>query len=525
MATKASYRYQLVTLPPPDDVVCPICLDIVVEPHLLTCCGQHLCKGCSKDLIGSPCPLCRDISHQIVPDRYFERNILNCLPVCCEKFEEGCKWEGELGARAKHMATCPCVEENCPYQCDAKCMRKSLNIHKLLCQRRPHQCWYCGYESTYADVTKVHLPLCDKAPVLCPNECAGETTITREALPNHIEKECPLQMVPCEFSNVCHVTMPRKDLPQHLTEYAQHHTALMTKEVKDELLKMLQDKDRQLEEKNQLLYAKDNIIEERNRQLKEKDHQMKEKDRQMKEKDRQMKEKDQQLQDKDQQLYAKDRRIDQQLMEKDLQMKQQLIYKDQQLNAKDRIIAEKDKQLKEKDQQLSAKDRRIEEKDKQLQEKLLYSLMVSNNDINIEMSGFSEKKKKEVRWFSPPYYLHGYKMCFEVDLENNHDGFDRYLRIDHYIMKGPFDDILQWPFRGKVTVQVVNQSGVGNYSYEYDYSKAIKQGNRVDDDDKAIEYGTISRDLLFSQLHARGTYLYIVNDTIKFKILYNPYFV
>ena len=265
-ALKASYRYQLVTLPPPDDVVCPICLDIVVEPHQLTCCGQHLCKGCGQDL--TKCPLCRDTSYQIMPDRYFERKTLNHLQIRCEKCDEGCEWEGELGGVAEHIATCPYVEEDCPYQCDAKCMRKSMDNHKLVCPRRPHQCEYCGYESTYTDVTDVHMPLCDKAPILCPNECAGETTITREALPNHIEKECPLQMVPCEFSNVCHVTMPRKDLPQHLTEYAQHHTALMTKKMNDELLKMLQDKDRQLEEKD--------------RQLEEKDQQLKEKDQQLK---------------------------------------------------------------------------------------------------------------------------------------------------------------------------------------------------------------------------------------------------
>ena len=486
MATKASYRYQLVTLPPPDDVVCPICLDIVVEPHQLTCCGQHLCKGCGQDLTGSPCPLCRDTSHQIVPDRYFERNVLNCLQVCCEKFEEGCEWEGELRARGKHMAACSCVEEDCPYQCDVKCMRKSMDNHKLVCPRRPHQCEYCGYESTYTDVTDVHMPLCDRAPVLCPNECAGETTITREALPNHIEKECPLQMVPCEFSNVCHVTMPRKDLPQHLTEYAQHHTALMTKEVKDKLMEMLQDKDRQLEEKDQQLTYKD---------------------QQLHAKDRKMEEKDEQLKEKDQQLSAKDKRIEE---------------KDKQLQEKDSEMRER---LKNKDQQLNAKDRRIEEKDKQLQEKLLDSMMISNTVINIEMSGFSEKKKKEVRWFSPPYYLHGYKMCFEVDLQNNQDVSDRYLRIDHYIMKGPFDEILQWPFRGKVIVTVVDQSWCGNHhAYEYNYNEATgNKGGRVLMDNRGDYYRpTSDNDLLFSKLHAHRKY--IVNDTIKFMILYNPYF-
>ena len=32
---------------PGDDFKCPICLDILQEPHLTTCCGNHhLCKVC-----------------------------------------------------------------------------------------------------------------------------------------------------------------------------------------------------------------------------------------------------------------------------------------------------------------------------------------------------------------------------------------------------------------------------------------------------------------------------------------------
>ena len=297
-------------------MVCPICLDIVVEPHQLTCCGQHLCKGCGQDLVKSTCPLCRDTSHQIVLDRYFERNILNRLQVRCEICEESY----ELGGVAKHLETCHSVKD--------------------------------------------------------------------------------------------------------------HHTALMTKKMNDELLKMLQDKDRQLEEKDQQLKEKDS-------QMKQKDQQLKDKDQQLYAKDRRIEEKDKQLKEKDQQLSAKDRRIEE---------------KDTQLQKKDFQMKEKDQQLKDKDRQLNAQDRRIEEKDQQLREKLRNSLMISNNEIYVEMNGFSEKKRKEICTFSPPYYLHGYKMCFEVDLQRNHDGVDKYLRIDHYIMKGPFDDILQWPFRGKVTV-------------------------------------------------------------------------
>ena len=30
--------------PPPDSLQCPICLSILKQPHLLSCCGRHICE-------------------------------------------------------------------------------------------------------------------------------------------------------------------------------------------------------------------------------------------------------------------------------------------------------------------------------------------------------------------------------------------------------------------------------------------------------------------------------------------------
>ena len=41
---------------------CPICLQILREPHLISCCGHSYCEACiervGKD--GKPCPLCNE---------------------------------------------------------------------------------------------------------------------------------------------------------------------------------------------------------------------------------------------------------------------------------------------------------------------------------------------------------------------------------------------------------------------------------------------------------------------------------
>ena len=394
MATKASYRYQLVTLPPPDDVVCPICLDIVVEPHQLTCCGQHLCEGCGQELKDPnfSCPLCREESYEISRDKYFERKILNHIQVYCSEKDEGCPMQGELGEMLSHMRDCEYKEEECPLNCGRSYQHRHLKGHTSNdCPRRPHQCEYCGYESTYTDVTDVHMPLCDKA---------------------------------------------------------------------------------------QQIIRRDKQIREKDQQIQERDAQIKEMDNKLKEKDQEIREKDQQIQEMNEQIREKDQQIIENLQEKD-------------------------------------------EKFKLLEQKINILLISHNVNMHyINMEGFADKKRREVCWFSLPYYLHGYKMCFEVDLQSNYskEYKSRYLRIDHYLMRGTIDHTLEWPFRGKVIVQVVNQAvavrGNNSYNYEYDYSKAASNGDRVVDDDRGAFFETTSRKhLAMSELSFKR---YLVDDTLKF---------
>lgn len=51
-------------------------------------------------------------------------------------------------------------------------------------------------------------------------------------------------------------------------------------------------------------------------------------------------------------------------------------------------------------------------------------------------------------------HTHGYKMCVSVEQEENSN-----YTINTYLMNGPFNDILRWPFRGEITIQIRNQRG------------------------------------------------------------------
>ena len=150
----ASYKYQFVN-PPPDDVICPLCLDIAEEPHQFTCCGHHICKMCGdkiKQQATTPrCPMCRHNECTMLPDKYFQRNTLNTLSIWCT---DGCGQEVELGQLKNHLTQCPYVQEDCPYECGQQYQRQYIEEHKEKCPKRPFSCDYCKYQSTYEVIVK-----------------------------------------------------------------------------------------------------------------------------------------------------------------------------------------------------------------------------------------------------------------------------------------------------------------------------------------------------------------------------------
>ena len=63
--------------------------------------------------------------------------------------------------------------------------------------------------------------------------------------------------------------------------------------------------------------------------------------------------------------------------------------------------------------------------------------------------------------YSIPFYTsrHGYKMCARVYLNGDGMGKGTHLSFFFLVMKGPFDALLPWPFKQKVTLTIMNQSG------------------------------------------------------------------
>ena len=58
---KKGYDHQFVE-PPPDDLLCLICLCVARDPQQINCCGKVLCKGCLREHKehSDDCPQCRE---------------------------------------------------------------------------------------------------------------------------------------------------------------------------------------------------------------------------------------------------------------------------------------------------------------------------------------------------------------------------------------------------------------------------------------------------------------------------------
>ncbi len=78
MATKqGDYQYDFVD-PLPEECPCPVCLEVQVDPHQVTCCGKIFCKSCLDKLIEdkNDCPTCRqNLEGRYFPDVNTEKKI------------------------------------------------------------------------------------------------------------------------------------------------------------------------------------------------------------------------------------------------------------------------------------------------------------------------------------------------------------------------------------------------------------------------------------------------------------------
>ena len=140
--------------------------------------------------------------------------------------------------------------------------------------------------------------------------------------------------------------------------------------------------------------------------------------------------------------------------------------------------------------------------------------------VTFTMTDVLQYVRDDDYWFSPPFYTHprGYKMCFSVVPNGWGIAKGIYLSSYVYMMRGEFDDNLKWPFRGEVTIRLLNQDEDGKKEEEHCVKTATldgqSKGRRVTRRNQAESgYGTPD----FVPIVEVPRYL--KNDTLAFEVV------
>ena len=476
---------------------CPICLQILREPHLTVCCGHSFCAACIGRIEedDKPCPLCQTPSFTHVSNLGLKRG-LNDFHVYCPHRHRGCEWVDELRKLDEHLNSDPQLQrqlEGCPFavieclHCKEGVRRDEIVFHQLeRCPQRPYACEYCAeYKSTFEDVVHSHWPECKFFSLPCPNNCTPSgSRIQRQHLDQHVKEECPMTVVQCELHHAgCEVTLPRKDMANHMKEDSIAHISLLAAENQS-LSKRLVEREEQMF----ILVQKNFDLEETTSK---------------------------QSQDlKEAQQHAIDR----------LQIQQELAQK----------IASQSQELTQTKNELMQKIISQQQAIDQLQIQQQHDLLELRTDVQmrrnivpviIKMTSFAEHQMTNTTWYSHPFYTcrEGYKMCLRV----NANGLDRckgtHVSMFTYLMRGEFDAHLKWPFRGSVTIQLVNQledRDHHTYTNRYNHTASDASSARVPVKDKS--HGRGKHEFIpYSELglSVANNRQYLKDDCLVFRIV------
>ena len=141
------------------------------------------------------------------------------------------------------------------------------------------------------------------------------------------------------------------------------------------------------------------------------------------------------------------------------------------------------------------------------------------------MTDFVQHKECGRMWQSPSFYTHreGYRMCLQMAVNGLSGGYDTHISVFNYVVRGEFDTRLMWPFRGTVTIQIVNQlKDEGHHTRTISYTDTTPETSaaQVTDGERAFGWGW-TKFLLHTELglSVANNCQYLMDDCLFFRIV------
>eukprot|EP00731_Ephydatia_muelleri_P015032 Em0008g752a len=454
---------------------CPICLSAMRNP-VQTECGHLFCRGCLEPILDGPNPLCpldkTAISTAgVFPDNACKREILS-LDVYCDASKNGCPWIGPLKELDSHSQGCEYSDVLCR-QCGLNVQNRTFSVHQTKeCPMRPVQCQFCNQIIPVGQLETHIENVCPQYLRSCPNRCVPGPQFTLQQLEAHLNPrtgDCPLAEILCPFKQYgCTFVCERKKMPLHLNEYQIQHTYLQA----DYSVVMKGQVDKIIETTEHLsirVSAVENQMSsvlgllEGLKQRFENEH------------DRQN------TTTKHTDFVAHISLLHEKMGKLQEDMSNMIVAVQKSNEGKEAITLSSHtsplgakSMILERVENISVKTTELEhgldrclsscldqEVRLQLLERATY-----NGVLLWKIDDFARRRKEAVdgvtmSLYSIPFYTsrHGYKMCARVYLNGDGMGKGTHLSFFFVVMKGPFDALLPWPFKQKVTLTIINQAG------------------------------------------------------------------
>ena len=396
---------------PPELFKCGVCRLVLRDPQITECCRKNACRPCIERAASSagscPIPGCNNARVKGFGDRTLKYEILERRVYCYYK-DEGCQWVDKLEHLEKHLKDCQFVEVECQYYCGVNIQRKNIKAHEVMCQRLPLNCHQCGniYE--------------------------------RQHLSHHLES-CPFTTVKCPFKvSGCTIEVLNKDLQRHFNEALSDHYSLVENQSQDVQV--------QVKETGSTLLVQNEKLSKRNAEVAA-------------------------LNNKVMAAHVEVTELQKALEEAKLEFEE--------------LKRKHTKMKAELQSQFSQRDTTSKSLKQDLDKLMVESKMkchgpalprpnprdVVSRPLNCPptteeytpviafmINNFHQERQNDALLCLPPFFSHhgGYKMCLLVYCNGYGEAKNKSLSIHVCVLKGPYDEYLQWPLNCKLMVEIKN---------------------------------------------------------------------
>ncbi|XP_070532661.1 TNF receptor-associated factor 2-like [Ptychodera flava] len=472
------YSKHLFRKPLEDKYICGKCTLVLRDP-VQTYCGHRYCRACIEEILSNAgrhfCLRCGSDNkddpdseitvNKIFPDNAIKRELL-LIKVKC--LNTDCLWVGVFKDYEVHNQECIfeiiiCIKAGCGKRFRRGHLTKHLESE---CDMRIVICDYCADAITWKEL-KIHHKECPKFPIKC--DFCGKENILRELYHIHIDSvngDCTKNIGPCKYSMIgCAQMVELEKMEVHLRDASIRHLDLLYDETikTSEYAEALQ-RDMDVTEVTRQVAEHGIKIENVKRKVQE----IEEATVIGKEYEPTLNRLSKTMEDQKNKTVVIETKIstyegivavlngqierDSQsvkTVERQRRQDKELIESlERKIRAQDRIIALKDVALAEQDLRIKALEQ------------------TSYDGILVwKITDFTKKQQdalsgRTTSIYSPSFFTsrHGYKMCVRIYLNGDGMGRGNHVSLFFVVMKGPYDALLRWPFRQKVTFMLLDQN-------------------------------------------------------------------